>query len=124
MNKLFIATILAASLIGTQAMAEWMAVAAGVEGEGDKVSVAAGIGTGDTKEEASMDAVNKCASTRTNVQVLCQLQTTWNTGCGYVVTGTGHDKDGVAVAAFGTGSTKALAKKQFLELSGIAWGDA
>ena len=112
--KIF-ATILVATLASTQAvLAEWMAIAAGAEREGDKVSVAAGLGRGDTKEEAYADAVKQCADTTTPVQVLCEIQTAWNVGCGYVITGTGHDKDGLAVAAFGTGKTKALAKQAFL----------
>jgi hypothetical protein len=116
MNKwpVIIATILAVG-IGTQAKANWQAIAAGTEKEGGKVSVAAGLGEGDTKEEAAMDAVNNCAKNTTPVQVLCQFQTAWNTGCGYVITGTGHDKDGIAVGAFGTGKSKALAKQALID---------
>ena len=115
MNKLFIATILAASLIGTQVHAEWMAIAAGVENEQDSVAAVAGLGTGYTKEEAAQDAVNNCAKNTPPLQVLCEFQTAWNVGCGYGVTGVGHTEDGQAVAAFGTGKTKALAIKAFLD---------
>lgn len=64
-----------------------------------------GVGYGDTKAEATRDALHHCARTD------CLIQLTWHGGCHYVSAGVGRRDDGEPQSSFGTGPTKSEAYK-------------
>ena len=108
------------------AYAEYGSVAGGAMAE-ETAMVAAGYGTGDTREEAMTNAISGCAdqidfeitpkgltAAIKQISTLCQVRLTWKDSCGFITTGTGHLQDGRPRASFGYGPTREEAIKQVI----------